>query len=122
MIKAKFIENLMVLSLDGNIKIGDPWIKIIIEHKNWNCLRILSLNKTGLTDISLAYLGESKMTKLKFLDIKGNNFNKSGKASIDALRMNNIHVEYKDLNDDANLSDKNDELIFKKTIKYSYFL
>ena len=94
----------MLLSLDDNIKIGEPEIKIIMEHKNWIKLRLLSLNNTGLTDISLAYLGESKMSKLKFLYIKGNNFNESGKSSIDALRMNNIHVEYRDLNDDANLS------------------
>ena len=91
-----------------------------MEHKKWNRLRLLSLNKTGLTDISLAYFEEFKMPKLKFLDIKGNNFNDSGKASINTLRMNHIHVEYRDLNDDANLSDKDGKLNLEEKIKYGY--
>ena len=65
------------------------------EHKGWAKLSILNLNYTGLTDIALGYLGEASMPKLKKLNIQGNKFTDQGKASINALRMNHIHVSYR---------------------------
>ena len=65
------------------------------EHKGWGKLSILNLNYTGLTDIALGYLGEASMPKLKKLNIQGNKFTEQGKASINALRMNHIHVSYR---------------------------
>ena len=62
------------------------------EHKGWAKLSILNLNYTGLTDIALTYLGEASLPKLKKLNIQGNKFTETGKASINALRMNLIHV------------------------------
>ena len=65
------------------------------EHKGWSKLSILNLNYTGLTDVALDYLGKSSMPKLKKLNIQGNKFTDVGKASINALRMNHIHVSYR---------------------------
>ena len=53
------------------------------------------MNYTGLTDVALDYLGKSSMPKLKKLNIQGNKFTDVGKASINALRMNHIHVSYR---------------------------
>ena len=65
------------------------------EHKGWAKLSILNLNYTGLTDVALDYLGKSSMPKLKKLNIQGNKFSDAGKANINALRMNHIHVSYR---------------------------
>ena len=56
LVKAEYVNNLILLSLDDNLKIGDAGIKIIKDHKGWNKLSTLNLNRTGLTDISLEYL------------------------------------------------------------------
>ena len=95
LVKAEFVNNLIILSLSGNPKIGDSGIKIMKDHKGWGKLSILSLNNSGLTDVSLSYLGESSMPKLKQLNIQGNKFTETGKASIHALRMNHIYVSYR---------------------------
>ena len=55
----------------------------------------MNLNYTGLTDVALDYLGKSSMPKLKKLNIQGNKFSEQGKANINALRMNHIHVSYR---------------------------
>ena len=123
LVRAEFINNVIELTLDDNIKIGDNGIKIIKEHKGWNKIKVLSLNKTGLTDISLGYFGESSMPKLKDLIIKGNNFSDQGKAMIFTLRLNHIHVSYRDSNvEDIALidDDEGDELIDDESIKYLY--
>ena len=95
LVKAEFVNNLIILSLSGNPKIGDSGIRIMKDHKGWGKLSILSLNNSGLTDVSLSYLGESSMPKLKQLNIQGNKFTETGKASIYALRMNYIYVSYR---------------------------
>ena len=45
--KSKFIDNLVILSFDENMKIGDSGIGIIREHKEWSKLNTFSLNRTG---------------------------------------------------------------------------
>jgi Ran GTPase-activating protein (RanGAP) involved in mRNA processing and transport len=97
LVKAEFTNNLIILSLDENKKIGDSGIRIIKEHKCWSKLNILYLNKTGLTDIALRYIGESSMPKLRKLNIAGNKFTDDGKPSINGLRMNHIRVNYKNI-------------------------
>ena len=64
------------------------------EHKVWNELTTLNLKTTGLTDISLTYLGEASMPKLKKPNIVGNKFTDEGKPSINGIRMNDINVNY----------------------------
>lgn len=118
LVKAGFIQNLKELSLDDNMKIRDLGIRIIKEHRGWNKITLLSLNKTGLTDISLTYLGESNMPKLKYLNVRGNNFGEQEKILINALGMLNIKVYYRDLHEDIDLSDEDDKLIFNRLIKY----
>ena len=95
LVKAEFVNNLIILSLSENPNIGDSGVRIMKEHKGWGKLSILNLNYTGLTDIALSYLGEASMPKLKKLNIQGNKFTETGKASINALRMNHIHVSYR---------------------------
>ena len=95
LVKAEFVNNLIVLSLSENPNIGDTGVRIIKEHKGWSKLNTLNLNATGLTDIALQYLGEASMPKLKKLNILGNKFTESGKPSINGLRMNHIHVSYR---------------------------
>ena len=95
LVKAEFVNNLIILSLSENPNIGDTGVRIMKEHKGWGKLSILNLNYTGLTDIALSYLGEASMPKLKKLNIQGNKFTDTGKASINALRMNHIHVSYR---------------------------
>ena len=95
LVKAEFVNNLIILSLSENPNIGDTGVRIMKEHKGWAKLSILNLNYTGLTDIALGYLGEASMPKLKKLNIQGNKFTDQGKASINALRMNHIHVSYR---------------------------
>ena len=95
LVKAEFVNNLIILSLSENPNIGDTGIRYMKEHKGWGKLSILNLNYTGLTDIALTYLGEASLPKLKKLNIQGNKFTDTGKASINALRMNHIHVSYR---------------------------
>ena len=95
LVKAEFVNNLIILSLSENPNIGDTGVRHMKEHKGWAKLSILNLNYTGLTDVALDYLGKSSMPKLKKLNIQGNKFSEQGKANINALRMNNIHVSYR---------------------------
>ena len=95
LVKAEFVNNLIILSLSENPNIGDTGVRHMKEHKGWAKLSILNLNYTGLTDVALDYLGKSSMTKLKKLNIQGNKFSEQGKANINALRMNHIHVSYR---------------------------
>ena len=95
LLKAEFVKNLIILSLSENPNIGDTGVRYMKEHKGWAKLSILNLNFTGLTDIALDYLGKAPMPKLKKLNIQGNKFTEQGKASINALRMNHIHVSYR---------------------------
>ena len=95
LVKAEFVNNLIVLSLSENPNIGDSGVRIIKEHKGWSKLNTLNLNATGLSDIALGYLGEASMPKLKKLNILGNKFTDNGKPSINGLRMNHIHVSYR---------------------------
>ena len=95
LVKAEFVNNLIILSLSENPNIGDTGVRYMKEHKGWAKLSILNLNYTGLTDVALDYLGKSSMPKLKKLNIQGNKFSDAGKANINALRMNHIHVSYR---------------------------
>ena len=95
LVKAEFVNNLIILSLSENPNIGDTGVRHMKEHKGWSKLSILNLNYTGLTDVALDYLGKSSMPKLKKLNIQGNKFTENGKANINALRMNHIHVSYR---------------------------
>ena len=95
LVKAEFCSNLIVLSLSENPNIGDTGVRYMKEHKGWVKLSILNLNSTGLTDIALDYLGKASLPKLKKLNIQGNKFTDQGKANINALRMNHIHVSYR---------------------------
>ena len=95
LVKAEFIDSLIILSLSENPNIGDSGVRIIKEHKGWNKLNTLNLNATGLTDDALKYLGEASMPKLKKLNILGNKFSPAGKPSINGLRMNHVHVAYR---------------------------
>ena len=95
LVKAEFVNNLIILSLSENPNIGDTGVRHMKEHKGWGKLSILNLNYTGLTDVALDYLGKSSMPKLKKLNIQGNKFSDAGKANINALRMNHIHVSYR---------------------------
>ena len=65
------------------------------EHKEWKNLKILSLNRSGLTDLALEYFMEANMPHLKRLNIRDNKFTEFGKTGINALRMNHILVHYK---------------------------
>ena len=95
LVKAEFVNNLIILNLSENRQIGDFGIKIMKEHKGWSKLNALYLNATGLTDMALTYIGEATMPKLKTLYIIGNKFTPAGKTSINGLRMNHIHVSYR---------------------------
>ena len=70
LIKAGFTNNLILLSLSGNPEIGDNGIKYMKEHDGWRKLTTLNLYYTGLTDISLDYIAESSMPKLKKFNIQ----------------------------------------------------
>ena len=95
LIKAKFISNLIILSLSYNKKIGDTGIMYMKGHKGWENLSTLILDNTGLTDLALDYIGKFSMPKLKKLFILDNKFTDIGKAFIYALKMNHIEVIYK---------------------------
>lgn len=95
LVKAEFANNLIILSLSENPNIRDTGVRLIMEHKGWNKLNTLNLNAAGLTNEALAYLGQSSMPKLKKLNLLGNKFTEEGKASINGLRMNHVHVTYR---------------------------
>ena len=107
LMKSEFISKLRFLSLDDNLKIGDTGIKIISEQKSLTNLEILNLQRTGLTDISLAYIENSKFWKLTNLGLGGNNFASVGNVLIENLEMNNIEVdlEYLTKNEKGNISE-----------------
>ena len=65
LIKAEFINNLKILSLSENRKIGDIGIRYMKEYKGWNELKKLNLDLTGLTDVGVDYLTRASMPKLK---------------------------------------------------------
>lgn len=117
LVKGEFISNLIILTLDENKKIGDKGIKIMKEHKGWNKLNTLNLNKTGLSDDALKYLGESCMPKLKILNITGNKFTDRGKPSINGLRMNHIHVCYL-----KQVGEKEEHVIFFDDFRFNLYL
>ena len=98
LVKAKFTNNLIILSLSDN-KIGDNGVRILTENKVWNRLDTLNLNSTRITDISLEYFVEAFMPKLKKLNILGNKFTENGKIFIDGLRKNQIHISYRFANE-----------------------
>ena len=124
LIKAEFINNLKILSLSENRKIGDIGIRYMKEHKGWNGLKKLNLDLTGLTDVGLDYLTRASMPKLKKLNIHDNTFTDYGKSSINALRMNHIKVSYRpgtqkeDDYDDFDDEDENDSGI----IYHNYYI
>ena len=95
LIKAGFTNNLILLSLSGNQEIGDNGIKNMKEHDGWRKLTTLNLYYTGLTDISLDYIAESSMPKLKKLNIQYNKFSDIRKEFINDLKKNNIDISYK---------------------------
>ena len=95
LVKAKFINNLNILDLSENQKIGDIGIRNMKEHKRWENLNILNLDYTGLTDLGLNYLVEISKPKLKKLNIQGNKFTENGNNFINTLKSNNIEVVHK---------------------------
>ena len=99
LIKAVFINNLIILSLSDNKKIGDTGIKFMKEHKGWEKLSILNIDRTRITDLALDYLCKSSMPRLKKLYIRDNKFTEMAKANINALIMNHIWVYYKNKKD-----------------------
>ena len=78
LVTSDFTNNLIALSLSDNRKIGDTGMRRLKEHKGWGKLKILNLDLTGLTDVSLTYLGEASMPKLKELNIIDNKFTENG--------------------------------------------
>jgi len=113
LIKAEFINNIIILSLSDNKKIGDTGIKYMKEHKGWENLSILNINHTGITDLALDYIGNASMPKLKKLYIRDNKFTEMAKANINALRMNHIWVYYKNEKEEDNENQKLEELFQK---------
>ena len=94
LIYAKFTNNLVILDLSENQKIGDTGIKCIKDNNKWENLRTLNIDNTGLTDDSLCYIIKASMPKLKQLNIKGNKFTAAAIESINNLRKNNIDISY----------------------------
>ena len=64
----------------------------MIEHKEWEQLKLLFFDNTGLIDISLDYFSKDIMPKLEKLYFRGNKFTDNAKQSINVLRKNHIHV------------------------------
>ena len=95
LIKAKFINNLILLTLSENRKIGDTGIRYIKEHKGWDHLIKLNLDFTGLSDIQMDYINKFFMPQLKKLNLQGNKFSSNIKMIINDLRRNQIHVNCK---------------------------
>ena len=91
LVKYEFINNLIILTLSENRKICDNGIKYIKEHKGWNQLTKLNLDFTGLTDISLDYISQFSMCKLKKLNIQGNKF--TNNATKFANIQRGIHIQ-----------------------------
>ena len=110
LVKSEFVNNLIILSLSDNKKIGDIGIMYMKEHKGWGKLSILNIDHTGLTDLAMDYLVHSQMPKLKKIYIGHNKFTEMGKASINDLRMNNIHISYKNENFEDNEDEKEEQI------------
>ena len=91
---AKFIPNLKTLSLSENPNIKDDGIKTI-KSLYWANLNTLYLNSTGLGDKSIQYFLESRMPKLKSLNIMGNRFSNNGRKKINELIDKGIDTIYK---------------------------
>ena len=94
LVRAKFTNNLIALSLSDNRKIGDTGIIRVGEHKGWGKLKILNLDLIGLTDYGLSYLERASMPKLKELNIIDNKFTENGITVINALTINRIKIRY----------------------------
>ena len=109
LIEAEFTNDLMILSLSDNKKIGDTGIKYMKEHKGWKKLSTLILDNTGLNDLALDYMGHASMPRLKKLFIRDNKFTDMGKACINALRMNHIGVYYKKGNIEYQVDEEEDD-------------
>lgn len=114
LIKAKFIKNLITLSLGDNNMITDTGVKILTEHKEWNKLNTLNLTFTGITDISLVYLKEGTMPALKKIYIMRNKFTENGKPLINELRKNKIKVFY--LTKEERMKDNENEIKEKDSL------
>ena len=84
------------------------------EHDDWRKLTTLNLYYTGLTDISLDYIAESSMPKLKKLNIQYNKFSDIGKEFINDLKKNNIDIRYKTV---AEIQKEKKELKEKKEME-----
>jgi Leucine-rich repeat (LRR) protein len=67
---------------------------------------MLNLSHTGITDISLEYLVQSSMPKLRKLNVQGNKFTSTGKASMDALRLNQVHISFRTQSEKQKLKEK----------------
>ena len=102
LVKAEFINNLIILSLSNNKKIGDTGVRYMKEHKKWENLSTLNLDHTGLSDVALDYLGKTSMPKIKEINIRNNKFSKYGQANINALKMNHIVVNYQNRDESEN--------------------
>lgn len=63
--KANFIPTLIILSLLENPQITDEGCKYIRDEKTWNCLTILNMNRTGLTNKAIEILSKSVMPNLR---------------------------------------------------------
>ena len=106
LLKASYISNLVLLSLTENPNIGDTGVRYMKEFKGWDRLNMLNLSHTGITDISLEYLVQSSMPKLRKLNVQGNKFTSTGKASMDALRLNQVHISFRTQSEKQKLKEK----------------
>ena len=62
------------------------------ENKEWEQLKLLFFDNTGLTDIALDYFSKDIMPKLEKLYVRGNKFTDNAKQNINVLRKNHIQV------------------------------
>lgn len=75
--KASFIPTLIILSLSENPQITDEGCKYIRDQKGWNCLTILNLNRTGLTNNAIEILSKCVMPNLRKIHLVGNSITKN---------------------------------------------
>lgn len=92
--KADFIPTLIILSLSENPQITDEGYRHLKNYKNWRCLTILNLNRTGLTDEAVKILMKCPMPNLRKIHLMGNSFTKNIEGDIQAWSLNNIQIEY----------------------------
>lgn len=74
---ANFISTLIILSLSENPQITDEGCKYIRDQKAWNCLTILNLNRTGLTNNAIEILSKCVMPNLRKIHLVGNSITKT---------------------------------------------